>query len=157
MTAAPFAGLEMKQADRNRTNLPGGGTLAQMIRDHGATVDTIAALHDTHRTHIYSRLRNAGYAPDGYPRQQQMEARPKEAAFIHQSEPWLTERACVDADPEVFHDNRQTKLAREICAACPVATLCLEYALRVEDATAGRYGVYGGLTGDERAQLVKTK
>lgn len=42
-----------------------------------------------------------------------------------------------------------TTLARRLCRACPVATDCLEYALRHDE----RYGIWGGLDPVERAAL----
>lgn len=39
--------------------------------------------------------------------------------------------------------------AKEVCALCPVRTECLSHALRVQEP----YGVWGGLTEDERRAL----
>ncbi|MFD4741978.1 WhiB family transcriptional regulator [Streptomyces virginiae] len=39
--------------------------------------------------------------------------------------------------------------AKEVCALCPVRTECLSHALRVQEP----YGVWGGLTEDERRDL----
>ena len=36
--------------------------------------------------------------------------------------------------------------AKSICAACPVRQRCLEYAIAADE----RYGIWGGLTKDER-------
>ena len=48
--------------------------------------------------------------------------------------------------------------AKAVCAECPVASLCLEAAMRVEgDITTGRYGVYGGYTPDERVELARLR
>ena len=43
--------------------------------------------------------------------------------------------------------------AKKICTACPVKTECLEHALAVPE----NYGVWGGLTQDERTGIVKFK
>ena len=43
--------------------------------------------------------------------------------------------------------------AKKICTACPVKTECLEHALAVPE----NYGVWGGLTQDERMGIVKFK
>ena len=43
--------------------------------------------------------------------------------------------------------------AKKICTACPVKTECLEHALAVPE----DYGVWGGLTQDERMDIVKFK
>jgi hypothetical protein len=48
--------------------------------------------------------------------------------------------------------------ARQFCDACPVRLACLRWALDVEGdgiSVRGRYGIYGGLTPDERAQLTR--
>jgi WhiB family redox-sensing transcriptional regulator len=43
--------------------------------------------------------------------------------------------------------------AKKICTACPVKTECLEHALAVPE----NYGVWGGLTQDERMGIVRFK
>ena len=48
-------------------------------------------------------------------------------------------------------ERKHERLARErraktVCASCPVQTQCLEYAVASDE----RYGVWGGLTHDER-------
>lgn len=43
-------------------------------------------------------------------------------------------------------------VAREICDACPVQKPCLDNAMRVENGWI-RYGIWGGLTALERAEL----
>lgn len=50
--------------------------------------------------------------------------------------------------------------AKAICATCPfeVREACLETALKAEgNAKTGRYGVFAGLNGDERAELAKER
>lgn len=48
------------------------------------------------------------------------------------------------------------KWAKAICHTCPVRQQCLDWAMANEHGTAWtRYGIYGGLTPDERAQLAK--
>ena len=43
--------------------------------------------------------------------------------------------------------------AKKICTACPIKTECLEHALTVPE----NFGVWGGLTEDERMVIVKFK
>ena len=71
---------------------------------------------------------------------------------------WRTEAACQQLPTDLFfpigHGPRaqaQTRLAKEVCNACPVRAQCLAYAL----ATNARYGVFGGLGEDERRELRK--
>lgn len=47
------------------------------------------------------------------------------------------------------HDEREEK-AKEICRRCPVRETCLGYALAAREP----YGVWGGLTEDERDALL---
>lgn len=56
--------------------------------------------------------------------------------------------------PPVSRERRRSRLTREnqakrICATCPVASECLDHALVVGE----RYGIWGGLTPDERNDL----
>lgn len=68
-------------------------------------------------------------------------------------EPWMRDAACTDVDPDMFFPNRgdhyTAKKAREVCAGCPVAGDCLDYAMRTEQ----MLGVWGGLTERERRKL----
>ena len=66
---------------------------------------------------------------------------------------WWSLAACQSADPELFFPISgagpalgQVARAKAVCAACPVRSDCLRYAL-----TAGPLqGVWGGLTEEER-------
>jgi len=65
---------------------------------------------------------------------------------------WHVLAACEGRDPtgRIFFPERghSATRAKAICARCPVADACLEWALEHED-----YGVYGGKTADERAEM----
>jgi WhiB family transcriptional regulator, redox-sensing transcriptional regulator len=70
---------------------------------------------------------------------------------------WQDHALCRQLPVETFFeaDNhrgsaraRAVELAREVCLRCPVMQPCLEHALVAED-----FGVWGGLTADERAAL----
>lgn len=73
---------------------------------------------------------------------------------------WMGEAACtgrLDLDTAFFPEGTQPRSYRRatapavaLCAACPVAAQCLEYALGFERGRAGRWGVWGGMTPDER-------
>ena len=62
---------------------------------------------------------------------------------------WRTLAACAGLDPALFFAERGDTLtvrnARAVCAACPVAAECLEYALDNDETQ----GMWGGLCGDE--------
>jgi WhiB family redox-sensing transcriptional regulator len=77
-------------------------------------------------------------------------------------EPWHTQAACVEADPTDFDlDSPGANIAevnaKAVCAECPVSTLCLEEAMRMEHEapTSLRFGVFGGLNPKERSKLAK--
>lgn len=69
---------------------------------------------------------------------------------------WQWQGACRTTDPEVFfhpegergNQRRSRDLeAKEVCLRCPVLRQCREHALSAREP----YGVWGGMTEDERA------
>ena len=72
---------------------------------------------------------------------------------------WMEEAACAGSDLEFVPSEEgrlshiETNARREVCAGCPVARECLEYAF--EQTSSLDYGVYGGTTGDQRRKLKK--
>lgn len=64
---------------------------------------------------------------------------------------WQRQAACLNhPEPDLFFPEQgraKAKRARAICADCPVKTECLEYALDEHIV----FGIWGGLTRDERA------
>lgn len=63
---------------------------------------------------------------------------------------WQHLAACRGHDPELwFPFTGEETQPKRVCAACPVRAACLQYALD----TGQRYGVWGGLTEDERREL----
>ncbi|MET9701012.1 WhiB family transcriptional regulator [Streptomyces sp. NPDC006529] len=76
---------------------------------------------------------------------------------LHQWE-WQADAACRDLGPNrFFHpagergEEREGRdeAAKRVCAVCPVRSACLEHALRTHEP----FGVWGGLTEDERREL----
>jgi WhiB family redox-sensing transcriptional regulator len=75
---------------------------------------------------------------------------------------WQHRGACrgeagVDFYPPMHHERKHERLTRErrakaVCASCPVRIECLEHAVAADE----RYGIWGGLTYDERQQLRRT-
>jgi WhiB family redox-sensing transcriptional regulator len=64
-----------------------------------------------------------------------------------------TEGACRNEDPEMFFPEGAehvalTRSAKAICAECPVASLCLDYAVITK-----QWGIWGGTTMKERKLL----
>lgn len=66
---------------------------------------------------------------------------------------WRDHAACVYVDAELFFPEKgridMARAARRICAGCPVTAECLDWAQEHEK----DYGVYGGLTPEERQRL----
>lgn len=69
---------------------------------------------------------------------------------------WREQAACAGMDTEEFFPlgssgpaRAQTNQAKQVCAECPVAQQCLEFAL----SNAIDYGVFGGMSADERRRL----
>ena len=71
--------------------------------------------------------------------------------------------ACREASTDVFFPPTKATYAeaRPLCAACPLATkqTCLDLAMRAEDGSgaSNRYGMFGGLTPTERADLARER
>ncbi|HSK28010.1 MAG TPA: WhiB family transcriptional regulator [Jiangellales bacterium] len=71
---------------------------------------------------------------------------------------WQLQGACRSADPDLFfhpegergpRKTRRDEAARSICAGCPVLAQCRSHALAVREP----YGVWGGLTEDDREAI----
>jgi len=69
-------------------------------------------------------------------------------------EPWTEHAACGGMDPNIFHpergDTRAVRRALAVCAACPVAADCLDYALRIGSTV----GILGGTSGKQRRGML---
>lgn len=70
---------------------------------------------------------------------------------------WADRAACRGRDVDEFFttDKRRVAQVKNVCASCTVRELCLAEALRAEDTS--RYGVFGGLTPDEREQAARAR
>ena len=68
---------------------------------------------------------------------------------------WMAEGRCRAVPPSVFFpsDGLGVQSAQRICADCPVADACLEYALdnRID------HGVWGGRSERERRRLLRAR
>lgn len=69
---------------------------------------------------------------------------------------WTIDAACAGHDLNLWFpeagDRNGLATARSICAQCPVATQCLQYALENDI----RHGVWGGKSSRERAKIRHT-
>lgn len=61
---------------------------------------------------------------------------------------WRAEALCAQVDPELFFPEQgfPSHHARAVCARCPVATECLDWALTHHE----RHGIWGGTTARQR-------
>lgn len=64
---------------------------------------------------------------------------------------WFSRALCAQSDPAVFFplSERQERAAKKVCAACPVLSRCLAYAVRDPQL----YGVWGGTSEAERSRI----
>jgi WhiB family redox-sensing transcriptional regulator len=71
---------------------------------------------------------------------------------------WQLQGSCRDADPRLFFHpegergparRERDAAAREICSTCPVLEQCRSHAIAVREP----YGVWGGLTEDDRESI----
>ena len=70
-------------------------------------------------------------------------------------QPWMDLALCAQVDPEAFFPEKgaSPRAAKRVCTECPVRTQCLEYAL----ANGERFGVWGGLSEQERRKLMRER
>jgi len=73
------------------------------------------------------------------------------------SNAWFAAAACRGLDPELFHPDRgmtiQLEEALAVCATCEVREPCLRYAL----ANSERFGVWGGKSAKQRAEMRRAR
>lgn len=78
-------------------------------------------------------------------------SRPRTKVLTSQN--WAELSICEPDDTTWFPDQRQEEQAKAICRSCPVMNECGEYAIANDE----RYGVWGGLTEDDRAEIRAAK
>lgn len=87
---------------------------------------------------------------------------PRLYAAVSEEWDWQLHGACRGADGELFfhppgergvEKERREEAARSFCRRCPVVEECRTYALDTEQA----YGVWGGLTEDERREILRRR
>jgi WhiB family transcriptional regulator, redox-sensing transcriptional regulator len=64
---------------------------------------------------------------------------------------WQDLALCAETDPEAFFPEKggSVREAKRVCRSCEVRAECLEYALRHDI----RFGIYGGMSPQERRRL----
>ena len=68
------------------------------------------------------------------------------------SQPWVENAVCAQTDPEAFFPEGKgasNRVAKKVCARCPVEAECLEWALVHDE----RFGVWGNTSPNERKAL----
>lgn len=69
--------------------------------------------------------------------------------------PWQDSALCAQADPELFFPattgTESESVAKKICTRCEVRSECLDHAVVRDE----RYGIWGGLSEQERRQMVE--
>jgi WhiB family transcriptional regulator, redox-sensing transcriptional regulator len=65
---------------------------------------------------------------------------------------WQDQSLCAQTDPELFFLDKggSSTPAKKVCAACPVRTECLEYALEHREP----FGIFGGKTERQRRAIL---
>lgn len=69
---------------------------------------------------------------------------------------WMEEAACKNRTDLFFpgeHGMTEVAAAKRICAACPVESACLAYALEYGE----KDGIWGGTSGDQRKAILKRR
>jgi WhiB family redox-sensing transcriptional regulator len=69
-------------------------------------------------------------------------------------ERWTEHAVCAQVGADFWHPERggitdSVRAAKKVCMGCPVKQECLDYALRRDE----RFGVWGGLTAQQRRRL----
>lgn len=73
---------------------------------------------------------------------------------------WRIKGSCSGEDPELFFypdgekgaaRAKRAEAAKKVCKTCPVINTCLEWSIQ----TGEQYGVWGGLSEEERTRLVE--
>ncbi|WP_432050340.1 WhiB family transcriptional regulator [Verrucosispora sp. NA02020] len=66
---------------------------------------------------------------------------------------WQERALCSQTDPDAYFPDKggSTREAKRVCGRCEVKQECLDYALGRDE----RFGIWGGLTEQERRKLKK--
>ena len=75
---------------------------------------------------------------------------------------WMTRASCAQISGDLWYADEgqpsHRKAAIETCRKCPVRTQCLAHAMELEakdERTSIRYGIFGGLTPQQRIKLAQ--
>ena len=139
-----------------KSALPSTTEIASLIADDGLDLDEVAAIYDVASGTVRQALYRAGFSMDGTP----VVHAPKvdvlaelSGAGLAPPGVWAEEGLCAQADPDAWFPEKggSTREGKAICARCPVAAECLDYALANNE----RFGIWGGMSERERRRLTK--
>lgn len=79
-------------------------------------------------------------------------------------QPWMDQALCTQVgDPELWFgkptsfltndDGQRESAAKAVCSRCPVRDECLDFALATDE----RYGIWGGMTREERLKAKRAR
>lgn len=115
----------------------------------GQTYGELAAIHGVSASTLRRRVQESGLVTRNHGQRTPI------AASLHDGEfpAWMDDGLCAQTDPALFfpESGESPRLARSICAACPVRDLCLAWALEHDE----RFGVWAGTTPTQRKKLRK--
>ncbi|WP_207555852.1 WhiB family transcriptional regulator [Intrasporangium flavum] len=133
--------------------LAAGDRFMTIAQEHGVSTSTVnyylqqAGLSSTRRALRRERATERVTAKEAG-----RAARRNKVVDIHGTPDWMHDGACRGTDdPDAFYPKRDRDAgdAVRMCQPCPVRQTCLEWALKHRE----EFGVWGGLTEDERREL----
>lgn len=141
--------------DGRRSTLPTITSLAERVRG-GETLDAIAQQYGVTVGRLQERFSLAGFSITGVSinRAKGVDLKNYLATALKSwREPWMDGASCASVDPELWfpENGRNPKDARKICARCPVAAQCREYALTNNE----RFGIWGNTSERDRRKILK--
>lgn len=76
-----------------------------------------------------------------------------------QREEWQDDALCAEIGDELFFPPKggSYKEGKAVCGKCDVRDQCLAYIMKLETGIDNRFGLYGGLSPNERRRLVRKK
>jgi WhiB family transcriptional regulator, redox-sensing transcriptional regulator len=146
--------MDLSRYHGTRIERPSPGEMAQMVAD-GDTLHHIAALFGCSPGTLRRELVSAGYSSTTGRPLGRAEAEVAElVAAVPPPGPWVADALCAQVDTELFFPPKggSTYEAKAVCARCPVAADCLDYALSLPQQV-DYYGIWGGTSERERRRL----
>lgn len=149
------------QTNPNGTALTGRKSTLPPLRDlltdllNGMTAEEMAETYGCSVGRIKAVLNQGGYSSTtGQPLQPAVAELARLVAAVVPG-PWVDDALCAQVDTEMFFPEKggSTREAKSICARCPVAADCLDYALAFPNSH--DYDIYGGTSPKERRRLRK--